>query len=414
MDILSKRLVLAAILVVVVILFVWGIVTVALLRFEQGDSFAQYSSFRADPLGCRGLYGALDKLPGVDTRRHPRPLSKLDGGINQTVMVLGLPAGALLQNNKNLEKQFLRLASEGSRVLIAAKPPSKSFIERLQKRQEEDVADKDRQADEKSAAPNDRESGIDLEGAQTEDSQVDWELSFLWQPVNKELPQFYSTTRDHNRQTLPEFLDIHTPLRMVSGTDSWRSIYRYGKQMVVAERDFGAGSLVVFVDAYPFSNESLRTQDEAELLAWMLGDGRDVVFAEAHLGVVKAAGLMTLIQRYRMDGILFSLLLVAILVVWKNAFPLVPPPTAVEGGVAARDHFSGLVNLLQRHIPLADLSEACHREWRRSLSRYGLPGDEQRNLIQKLVKAEMKRPVKERHPLALYRKISKIVTERNI
>ena len=184
--------------------------------------------------------------------------------------------------------------------------------------------------------------------------------------------------------------------------------------MIVAERDWVKGSLVVFVDAYPFSNESLRTKTEAELIVWMLGGGQDVVFAEAHLGVSETPGLMTLIQRYRMDGILLSLFLIAVLVVWKNALPLVPPPPAVEGGVAARDHFSGLVNLLKRHIPLSDLPEVCHREWRRSLPRYGFPTDETRKQIQEQVHKEMKRPAKERRPLGLYRKISKIITERNI
>ncbi|MBE0502014.1 MAG: hypothetical protein IBX47_11290, partial [Desulfuromonadales bacterium] len=214
--------------------------------------------------------------------------------------------------------------------------------------------------------------------------------------------------------SLPMFLDLHTPLVMSNDDGSWHAVYNYGEQMVVAERDWGKGSMVVFVDSYPLSNESLRTQTEVELIAWMLGGGREVVFAEAHLGVSETPGIMTLIQRYRMDTVLFSLFLIAALVVWKNAFPLVAPPAEVEGGAAARDHFSGLVNLLQRHIPLADLPEACHREWRRSLSRYGFPGQKKRRQIQQLVQAEMKLTAKERRPLNLYRKISTILTERNI
>jgi hypothetical protein len=407
MGILSKRLTLASALVVVILLFVWGVVSLALLRFEQGDTFAPYSSFRADPLGSRGLYGSLDKLSGVETRRHLRPLSKLDGDADQTVMVLGLPPKVLKQMDKNLEKQILRLASEGSRVLIAANPPTESFLQRLQKQQEESTkAEKETDAEDEI----EEEQTDELKG----ESESGWGLTFDWQPVHEEMLQLYSATRAQEDQALPAFLDVHTPLVMFNADGAWRGIYNYGEQMVVAERDWGKGSLVVFVDGYPFSNESLRTKTEAELISWMLGAGRQVVFAESHLGVNESPGLMTLIQRYRMDSILFSLFLIAVLVVWKNAVPLVPPPPTVEGGVAARDHFSGLVNLLKRHIPLSDLPEACHREWRRSLPRYGFPTDEKRKQIQQKVEAEMKRPVKERRPLGLYRKISKIITERNI
>jgi hypothetical protein len=411
MGSLSKRLIPAAALIVVILLFVWGIISVALLRFEQGDTFAPYSSFRADPLGSRGLYGALDKLPGIDTRRHLRPLSKLDGSADQTVMILGLSADLLRQTDRNLEKQILRLASEGSRVLIAAQPPSESFLRNLQKQQENAAAKKGTQAED--LAP-DEETDVALLSETVDDDLPDWGLSFDWQPVQEELAQLYSSIRQQETQTLPTFLDVHTPLVMSNADGSWRAVYKYGEKMIVAERQWGKGSLVVFVDAYPFSNESLRTKTEAELISWTLGGGHDVVFAEAHLGVSATPGLMTLIQRYRMDGVLFSLFMIAVLVVWKNALPLVPPPPAVEGGVAARDHFSGLVNLLQRHIPLSDLPEACHREWRRSLPRYGFPTEEKRKQIQERVQQEMQRPAKERRPLGLYRKISKIITERNI
>ncbi len=412
MGILPERLALAATLIVVLTLFIWGVVSVALLRFEQGDTFAHYSSFRADPLGCRGLYGALDSLPDVTARRHLRPLSKLDGRVGQTVLVVGLPPSVLVQRDRNLEKQLLRLAEEGSRVLLAAKPPTESFLQQLQKRQEEAAAKGETEREETDTATGDRPGSEGVE--KLSDAPPDWGIAFRWQPVQKELVQLYSSTRTLNSQSLPMFLDLHTPLVMSNDDGSWRAIYNYGERMVVAERDWGEGSLVVFVDSYPLSNESLRTQTEVELIAWMLGGGRDVVFAEAHLGVSETPGIMTLIKRYRMDTVLFSLFLIAVLVVWKNAFPLVAPPAQVEGGVAARDHFSGLVNLLQRHIPLADLPEACHRDWRRSLSRYGFPGQKKRKQIQQLVQAEMKLTANERRPLNLYRKISTILTERNI
>ena len=43
----------------------------------QGDVFPAYSSLRADPLGAKALYQALELLPGVSAQRHYRDVSKL-------------------------------------------------------------------------------------------------------------------------------------------------------------------------------------------------------------------------------------------------------------------------------------------------------------------------------------------------
>lgn len=421
---LPRRPVMLIALAGVIALFIWGIVTLVSVRFEQGESFSPYSSFRADPLGSRGIYGSLDRVESIDTRRHLRPLAKLDGAPGQTVMVLGVPANVLEDGDSSFEKEVLRLAEEGSRVLIAAKPASESFLQFLQKKQAEKEAEAGAEDEEtaeegspeaQAPVPEDQELPGDAEAATAdEEPRPDWGLDFAWESVDEDLAPDYLAGRNLTLKGLPEFLQIHTPLTISSEDGSWRSVYSYGPRMVVAEREWGEGSLVVFVDAFPFSNESLRRDSEAELILWAIGGARDVVFAEAHLGVHESPGLMTLIQRYRMDGILLALFMVAVLVVWKNAIPLVPPPPAAEGGAATRDHFSGLVNLLQRHIRLADLPEACLREWQRSLPRYGFPGEEKRKQIRQQTKAEIKRPEKERRPLNLYNKICKILTERNI
>lgn len=409
MGTVSKRFILMATLVTVVILFAWGVVSLALIRFEQGDNISPYSSFRADPLGSRGLFGSIDKLPGVSARRHLRPLNKLEGADGETVMVLGLPATVLVNGNQNLEQQLLRLASEGSRVLIAAKPPTASFLKSLQRDQEEEA-----EVEQVEAASEEVDDKMAPVEDMVEEERPEWGLAFFWQPVHEELAQLYSATRAGGKEALPAFLDVHTPLVMADESGFWTTVYNYGSEMVVAEREWGKGSLLVFVDAYPFSNEALRTEAEVELLAWALGGAQSVVFAESHLGINETPGIMILIQRYRMDKVLFALFLIAVLVVWKNAVPLVPPPAPVEGGIATRDHFSGLVNLLQRHVTLADLPEATHREWRRSLPKHGYPGEGKRKQIQQQVTAEMKRAAKQRRPLELYRKISKLLSERNI
>ena len=47
--------------------FVYGVIHLFALRFEAGDVYPEYSSLRADPLGLKGFYDALDELPHMQT-----------------------------------------------------------------------------------------------------------------------------------------------------------------------------------------------------------------------------------------------------------------------------------------------------------------------------------------------------------
>jgi len=56
---------------------------------------------------------------------------------------------------------------------------------------------------------------------------------------------------------------------------------------VVIERDFGKGSVVIATDSYFVSNESMEQDRHADLLAWLIGANKNVVFDEAHLASSK-------------------------------------------------------------------------------------------------------------------------------
>src|SRR5204863_8754750 len=59
------------------VLFCYGVSRLFVLRYERGDVYPPYSTLRADPLGTKGIYEALDQLPGVNAERNFRALPKL-------------------------------------------------------------------------------------------------------------------------------------------------------------------------------------------------------------------------------------------------------------------------------------------------------------------------------------------------
>ena len=55
----------------------FGIVRLIGLRLEKGDIYPAYSTLRADPLGSKALFDALESIEGREVRRNFRPLREL-------------------------------------------------------------------------------------------------------------------------------------------------------------------------------------------------------------------------------------------------------------------------------------------------------------------------------------------------
>ena len=62
----------ACAVVVLVGALIYGLVQLFTLRFERGDVYPSYSTFRADPLGAKALHDALAESRGFEVQRNFR------------------------------------------------------------------------------------------------------------------------------------------------------------------------------------------------------------------------------------------------------------------------------------------------------------------------------------------------------
>ena len=177
---------------------------------------------------------------------------------------------------------------------------------------------------------------------------------------------------------------------------------------MVIERKFGKGSVVIASDSFFVSNEAMLKDRHADLLAWLVGASRQVVFDEAHLGISESPGVAALMRKYRLQGLAAGLLLLAGLFIWKNSTSLVPPQAAgqSEDFVAGKDAASGFVSLLRRNIPTRDIFAACFAEWKKSAAPSGKFSNARLRQAEAVFESENSLPSKDRHPIATYKKIS--------
>ena len=356
----SARLLRTLAVVLVVLALFYGVLEVFMTRYEDPTAYPAYSTFRADPLGARVFYGALQRVNGVTVERNQLPLNYAVLPDDATVIFAG--ADVTPDSVRVLERleEFLE---RGGRLVITHAPCG------------EDSGDCWNDVDDQ---PDHLENGKDTPPyAQSAYISQRWGFDYESDPFPGSLD--YAVLTEGNKAALrkgfPLLLPWRSELHFTALDDAWRIRYALEGRPVVIERTWGKGSIVVASDTYFLSNEAMRADRHPALLAWLAGPKHRVVFDESHFGLISSPGIIDLFYRLRLQGFLAVLLVLAALYVWMSLVAPTPrrEATALEltAKTRGREAFSGMVSLLRRSVPQADLLQRCHAVWRESLPLLG-------------------------------------------
>ncbi|MCE9610214.1 MAG: hypothetical protein K8R23_08385 [Chthoniobacter sp.] len=406
---LACALVLAAI-------FVAGVRQLFALHAAKGDIYPPYSSLRADPLGVKGIYDALDSLRGVNTTRNFRSLPRLqtDGPI--TLVYAGVDGRAAWEDREL--RVFNGLVNGGTRAVFAFLPVQNlnGFDEvrtHTKLKRGKKLGAKGRKEDEKKAAKKkddeDEDDPVKNPPISFTEAAKRWGFAFDTLPVadEKDGPRYADSADEKAR--LESEMTWHTRLCFKDLMPGWEVLYECEGKPVLIERRLGQGSLVFAADSFFLSNEALRKERQPLLLARLFNGPSRVVFDEDHLGVNENPGLASLARKYRLHGVFAGILLLALLFVWKNTARFIPVTRdeARDGDVVlGKESAAGFINLLRRTILPAEILPLCLAEWRKA----GLhrPGEQAR--VEEILAADQSRPARQRNPVAAYQTIAQALT----
>ncbi len=376
-----------------------GVFRLFVLRFETGDVYPPYSTLRSDPLGTRAFCDSLENLKSLSVKRNYRPLSEAHSGRGTTLFYLGARAFKVDSIRPDLAKAFDRFVLSGGRLVISFFPVKEQS--RLKKAGR--LSEKD------SSFPklfNKSVSMIDHWGVSI---RHDDKSSFLKDAKRVDRPE---------TKPLPYSISWHTSLYFHELQEPWRVIYSRNELPVLIERQFGMGSIVLCADSYLFSNEALRKERHPKLLSWLIGKNSGVIFDEAHLGIQKRQGIVSLARKYRLHWPFFVLILLAVLFVWKNSTYFVPPrddETSTEGNdfIFDKDYNEGMISLLRRNISSRKILGVYFREWEKTL----VPGKKavagQLDKVKTVIEKNGSGSSKQDDPVKLYQTIYRILSEGN-
>jgi hypothetical protein len=391
-------------------LFMLGLVQLFQLRFENGDVYPAYSSLRTDPLGAMAFYESLEKISGLSARRDFSDSNRLPETPQTVYLHLAGSRSEWRWTPSDLFHELQNFLAHGNRLVITFFPQTESFAFRNHANEEETNSVKTAKSkDEKATAVK----PVKKRKKNADDLSISLENEWGFHPSFEKLAadgDTYTPARVVNQTDLPlpPELDWHSGLILTNSSSAWRTIYARGTNAVVIERPFGKGSVVIATDSYFLSNEAMVKDRHADLLAWLVGGNRNVVFDEAHLGIVEHSGVAALLRKYRLHGVAAGLLLLAGLFIWKNSTSLVPPHAGGENDdcVTGKDSASGFVNLLRRGIAPRDLLATCFAEWKKSTTAGGKISSTRFQQAEAIINSENALPNKERNPVAAYKKIS--------
>ena len=336
------------------VVLILGILHLFSLRFEIGDVYPEYSSLRSDPLGTMALYESLGQVPGLTVRRDLSTTNTLPPGGGTTYFYLAAPMSAWQALPDATFDAIEQFVTSGGRLVITLFP---------------DQQNSPRPFRDETAEPgeNDRTRLSSMRERWGVDSRI---IDLERDEDNLVYGALVERMAD---LPIPDYLFWYSGIVFANLNEAWIPIYTRESDPVLIERTFGNGSVVVSTDSYFVSNEAMLNDRDADLLSWLVGSGRNIVFEEAHFGVVEQPGVAMLIRRYRLQWFVAGLILFAALFVWKNAVSLAPAhlSATAEHHILGKDAAAGFDNLLRRSIPVTKLFFTCFTEWKKSVANNG-------------------------------------------
>lgn len=290
-----------------------GLFQIFRIRMVSGEYYPPWSSLRSEPDGTRVLFDSLAATGHFETMRKYKKLADAPEH-NATILFLGsAPSSLLTATNADLD-ELETAARSGNRLVVALDPNRWSAL-----------------PEKKVPSLTEKRWGINIGRIPPKDNSD-----------NDNIALFFTRA------------------------DGWTKFAENSGRLVIIERAFGAGSIVLDTSSDVFANRSLAIERDSGLLVQLIGANSRVVFDESHLGVQDSGSVLGLVHKYRLDGALWGLLVLAAVFVWGNAAGFPPPEPPALAPTKGHDARGGLAQLLRRQIPASRVIHACITEWQRS------------------------------------------------
>lgn len=362
-------------------IFIWTAYSLFDLRFSKSNVHENYSTLRADPLGCKALYESFQKISGFTVCRHLRPADEIEKPEESTLIIAGAMSDYYIISNKELFDFVLN----GGRLVVLFSPNATASYFTKDKEKKEKKEDKKKPAKEKPQ----KTQKSDEKTKEKKKEEKKKEAALLEEEVKKmkRLKKRWGFELEKDRRSFvietkispmeksrKEYgfseMPFYSPLNIKLLHEDWTIHYSYRGKVAVAEKYYGKGSALLSTACYFASNESLRKKPQLNLLRHAFLNRKSIYFYEAHHGLKEQRNIIWLGKKYKLALLALNLILLAAFYVWKNLLSISGSVqhSEKEGKIHADFNYaSGLVNLLKRGVSRKGLASSCVGEWEKTI-----------------------------------------------
>jgi len=394
--------------------FLLGVGHLFALRFEKGDVYPAYSTFRSDPLGAKAFYLALENTAAINVRRNHYAFKKLRPDMETALLYLGAAARTGF-SGPSAAAELDRFVKGGGHLFISFLPRKGGTGPGPDKARSSTDADTPQPAT-REKHPRKKAPVDDKPAALPER----WGFAFDYEAMPSQADGQARPVSGAVGGGAGAPVSWHSGVYFTSLASDWKVLYQLAENPVVIERRLGRGSILLASDSYFLSNESLRAQRHPELLFRILAGRPAVVFDESHFGIRSQTGLVGLFRKYGLEWVLLSMMACLGLFVWKRATSFVPPTEEQQARtpghyLSTRDYTTGLTSLLRRNIEPRDIMATCVAEWKKTFvtgRRLTVDLEHKLKHLNQVVERTPAAPAKRPDPVTGYNRICQILSER--
>ena len=351
-------------LVLAVAALIGGGVWLARGTIAGGVTYPAYSTLNDSPMGTSLLYHALSGTP-LDVRRG---YGKDTLAAGMTLFRIGLPQGGGMDVIPRDSEEGAFLA-EGGRIVctFTGRGPEKQETKEEEKDgQQETAEDDEAPPSDPSPAPMDDEAPPLTPARRPASKEVN-----LMGGVKFVAHPFSAGALEGERPREPEgggeVLPWLSPAVFEltdEATNRWQVLYAREGSPVLIETRFGKGRVILASDSFFLSNEALAERHPPRLLAYLIGGARAVIFDETVHGLTEHHNVAWLLHRYQLHLLVGAVALLLLLALWQQMCPLLPRRQEAPGAtLRVAEKESGIISLLRRYLPDADLPRRMAEVW---------------------------------------------------
>ena len=339
---------------------------------NKGLNYPAYSSLSTEPAGLKAVYESFNKLSGQKVSRSFSEIINMQKTDSAMHVAAGLNLNLLQFMSENRFDKIDSILSKGAFLLMAFQDHNNSVAFGAKDSTKVNVLNKDTldttEVNENVSQKDSLSSSPDTLTSKKFSSVLkEWGLgiksdsSFKKKGFNKETYQSYAYSSLKSMDDSIKWLS-NWSFEILS--EEWQTIYSKDSLPVIIARAYGDGHLLLSAGSYFLTNEALAFDVSPKLLHFIYKQKSMIIFHESQLGLIKDEGLIKTLSKFNLEGLFVGVLLMMLLYLWKNTFPLITLPAQKRKQEDGLDWKSnGFVHLMVNTFSKKDVIRECIAEW---------------------------------------------------